>query len=118
MSPDGKALATIGPDQRVQIYPLDGGESRILESSQAGDIPVQWSDDGRYIFVYTKDKLPARVDRIDIESSARDLLMELAPGDAAGVFNIDILHMTRDGRNYVFSFRRLLSDLYIIDGLR
>ncbi len=118
VSPDGKAFATIGPDQRVQIYPLDGGESRILESSQAGDIPVQWSADGRYVFVYTKDKLPARVDRIDIESGARDLLMELAPSDAAGVFNIDMLHMTRDGRHYVFSFRRLLSDLYLIDGLR
>jgi hypothetical protein len=44
--------------------------------------------------------------------------MELTPRDPAGVFNIDMLHMTRDGKYYVFSFRRLLSDLYIIDGLR
>jgi serine/threonine protein kinase/WD40 repeat protein len=118
VSPDGDFLATIGPDQRVHLYPLDGGESSSLGSSKAGDIPVQWSDDGRYIFVYTKDSLPGRVDRIDINSGVRELLMELAPKDAAGVFNIDMLHMTRDGRYYVFSFRRLLSDLYIIDGLR
>ena len=118
VSPKGDALATIGPDERVHLYPLDGGQSRVLESTQPGDIPVQWSEDGQFIYVYTKDKLPADVDRIDIESGERELLMQLAPLDAAGVFNIDMLHITRDGRYYVFSFRRLLSDLYIIDGLR
>ncbi len=118
VSPEGDALVAIGPDQRLTIYPLDGGEARILESSRPGDIPVQWSDDGRYIYLYTKSSLPALVERIDLETGERQAWMDLTPRDPAGVFNIDMLHLTRDGKYYVFSFRRLLSDLYIIDGLQ
>jgi len=117
VSPKGDALVAIGPDHRLTIYPLDGGESRVLESSRPGDIPVQWSDDGRFIYLYTKSSLPALVERLDIVTGEREPWMDLSPRDPAGVFNIDMLHITRDGKYYVFSFRRLLSDLYLIDGL-
>ena len=38
-------------------------------------------------------------------------------GIPAGVFNVDMLHITRDGQSYLYSFRRLLSALYVASGL-
>lgn len=118
ISPDGKTLAAIGPDRTVHVYPLNGEEPWRAAGTEPGDIPVQWSEDGRSLYVYRSSDLPTRVDRIDLESGTRALLHELAPGDPAGVFNIDLLHMTRSGEYYAYSYRRLLSTLYLVEGLR
>jgi len=118
ISPDGESLAAIGPDRAVHIYPLTGEEPRRVPETGAGDVPVQWSEDGRYLYVFQTSELPTRVDRIDLESGTRELLREITPGDPAGVFNIDMLHMTRNGEYYAYSYRRLLSTLYLVDGLR
>jgi hypothetical protein len=37
---------------------------------------------------------------------------------AVVVFGIDPIHLTRDGKAYVYSYRRLLTDLYLVEGLR
>lgn len=31
---------------------------------------------------------------------------------------IDFVSLTSDGKSYVYSFKRLLSQLYVVDGLR
>ena len=36
--------------------------------------------------------------------------------DAAGVFTVNMIYMTRDGESYVYSYRRMLSDLYLASG--
>ncbi len=40
------------------------------------------------------------------------------PSDPAGVGLINPAFVTPDGRHYVYSFRRVLSDLYLAEGLR
>jgi hypothetical protein len=40
------------------------------------------------------------------------------PEDAAGVTQIHPTSMAADGRSYVYSYRRVLSDLYLAEGLR
>ena len=42
----------------------------------------------------------------------------LRPDDAAGIMDIFPVIMTRDGEKYVYSFRRFLSDLYVVDDVR
>ena len=122
ISPDGKHVATIGPSGLIEIYPIgegsiDYGSSRVVPGTSAGDIPIQWSDDGDYLYVYRQTGLPTAIERIDIAAGERTLWTELSPSDPSGVFGIDMLHMTRDGRSYIFSFRRLLFQLQLIEGL-
>lgn len=117
VAPDGSTLATIGPEGGIELYPIGEGEPQSVAGSRLGDIPIQWSPDGRFLFVYRLEGLPARVERIDLISGTREIWIELAPADAAGVFNIDMLHMTRDGRSYIYSYRRMLTSLFIVDGL-
>ena len=42
---------------------------------------------------------------------------ELKPNDPAGVMDIMPVYITPDGENYAYSFRRYLSELYIVSGL-
>lgn len=48
----------------------------------------------------------------------RERWKEFMPSDPAGVTLINPAFLTPDGRHYVYSFRRVLSDLYLAEGLR
>lgn len=52
-SPDGKYLAfssDINGNQDVYVIPVKGGQARQLTYHEAGDFPVSWSADSRYIY--------------------------------------------------------------------
>ncbi len=40
----------------------------------------------------------------------------IEPIAAAGVSAVDFVWLTPDGKSYVYSFKRLLSQLYVVDG--
>ena len=118
ISPDGKEVAAVGPDQKGYLYPVGGGDPRPIPSLAAGDLPVAWSSDSRSIFVYRSAELPAKVDLIDLSSGRRTHWKELRPSDPAGVEFIGPILMTADAKTYVYGYRRLLTDLYVVDGLK
>lgn len=118
VSPDGKFVAVVTQDGKALIFPVEGGQSRPIPGIEHGEVPVQWSEDGRSLYVYRPLGLPARVFRLDLDSGQRSLWKELSPSDPAGVFGIDPVLLTRDGRAYVYSYRRLLTDLHLVQGLK
>jgi hypothetical protein len=48
----------------------------------------------------------------------RELLKEVLPVDLAGVFLRNNIFLTPDGKGYVYSVERVLSDLYVVEGLK
>ena len=118
VSPDGKFIAAIGPDQRVSLYPLEGGEPHPVRGLAPGDGPIRWSADGRSLYVYRPAELPARVYRLDLSTGRKELWKELMPCDATGVHTIFRVLLTPDGKSYAYTYKRALSDLYLIEGLK
>ena len=54
VSPDGSSFLGFRTDQGVQRfrrYPVDGGEDVAVPGVEPGDLPVDWTGDGRGIFV-------------------------------------------------------------------
>ena len=72
----------------------------------------------RGIYVQSQTALPARVERVDVATGDRELLTELTPPDPAGVLVVGPVHLSADGGAYVYSYKRLLAELYVLDGLR
>ena len=118
VSPDGRFIIATGPDQRIYLYPVAGGEPKPLPGSAPGDIPDRWTTDSRFVYVHRRDELPVRVHLLDVTTGEKKLWKELMPADAAGVTQVGSVVPTADGRFYVYSYIRLLSEMYVVEGLK
>ena len=118
VSPDGRQAFATGPDGRLTLYPVDGGEPRVVPGTSRDDIAIRWSADGRAVFVQSRAALPARVERVDVATGERRPWLELTPPDPAGVQSIGPVHLSADGKAFVYSYRRKLDQLFVVDGLR
>ena len=77
-----------------------------------------WTEDDQAVFVYAHGQLPARVFRLDLATGRREPWRDVLPSDPSGVVTIVPLLFTPDGRSYVYSYPRILSQLYIGEGLK
>ena len=121
ISADGKLVAlNCGgiANTTTRLFPADGGASREVPGYEDGDVIIRWADDGHSLFVFKRNELPARVFRLDVETGKRTPWLELMPADPAGVTRIPTIVMSPDGRSYAYNFKRELSDLYRIRGLK
>jgi Tol biopolymer transport system component len=118
VSPDGRWVAAHCPGG-PELHAVDDGESRSIGGIEPGDEIVQWRADGRSLFVIQRAELPARVSLVDIENGDRTLWKEIAPADRAGVAGtINTIVVNPDGSAYAYRYVRILSELYLADGLR
>jgi hypothetical protein len=118
ISPDGKFVTAVDTQDRAVLYPIAGGEPRPIPGIAAGELPVRWNDATSLFVVSRPGELPATISRLDLATGRRELWKRLTPLDPAGVFSIDPVLITPDGKAYVYSYRRMLSELYLVEGLR
>lgn len=117
ISPDGKLLVAVDPGRKFWLYPIDGGQPGAPSGIESGEDAIRWSVDGKYLFVVSGG-IPARVYRVEVNTGRRQLVYTLAPSDAAGLWNIAPVLLSPDGRSYVYSDYKILSDLYVASGMR
>jgi eukaryotic-like serine/threonine-protein kinase len=115
--PDGSAVVAAGPDGRLQLFGLDGSV-RAVPGSGPGDYPSRCSADGRAVFVHRLAEVATQVERIDLASGDRTVLRRLAPADSSGLRWVSPVAMDADARRFVFSYSRVLSDLYVASSRR
>jgi Tol biopolymer transport system component len=118
ISSDGRFVVAVGPDRKAYVYPLEGGEPRLIPDWAENDKMCGWTEDGKGVFVYPQGQPPARVSRLDLATGKRVPWKEILPMDPAGVVTIVPLLFTPDGRSYVYSYPRILSQLYVGEGLK
>jgi hypothetical protein len=119
IAPSSEWVAGIGPDQKGYLYPVDGkSDPRVIPGFKVGEQPITFSSDSHSMYVYQPGELPARVDRIDLETGKRTLWRQLMPSDPAGVENIGPVLMTPDAKTCVYGYHRMLADLYLVEGLK
>lgn len=119
VSPDGKQVATLFAEGRIDIYPVDGGgEPKHVPGILPGDYIAGWSLDGKILYVSSLAEIPTRVFRVNIDSGKREIWKNLAPPDTSGVTFIEPVRITPDGAAYAYNLHRRLSDLYLVEGLK
>lgn len=121
LSPDGKWLAIIkGEAGQVEgfLVSVDGGTTEPLLGLGPQDIISGWSGDGRFLYLFRRDQVPAPVYKLDVKSGKRTLWREITPADPAGIRGIPIIRISSDERAYAYQFVRTLDDLYLIRGLK
>lgn len=121
------APAVIAPDQRYllarsigqgyALYPIEGGDARDVPGLSSQDIPLNWSVDGKSVWVREGQK-PIKIYRVNLSTGQRSLWKEIRPIDPAGMQDISGFYITPDGKAYIYTYRRVLSDLYLAKGLQ
>jgi Tol biopolymer transport system component/predicted Ser/Thr protein kinase len=118
VSPDGSQVADRGPDQKIYLYPVAGGEAKLLPGQQAGERVTGWAADGHSVFLMERGQIPADVIRLDLVTDQRSLWKTMEPADAAGIDTIGRVLISADSKAYVYGYNRTLSDLYLVRGLK
>ncbi len=114
VSPDGRSVVVVDPDQLPMLVPGEGGPPRPIPGVVAGDVPVQWSQDGRFLYV---DAETLRIFKVDVADGKRVLWRRIeTPPDASNVSSG--FGIAPDERSYGYTYQRVLSDLYLVDGLK
>ena len=117
VSPDGKLLAGYRVGGGGWLYPTDGTRPQPIPGLLP-DESFDWASDPRFLYVYQGKQLPVRVYRLNVLTGQRQLFREIMPPDVAGLGNISHIHFSSDGRAYVYSYTLLLSELYLVNGLK
>jgi serine/threonine protein kinase/Tol biopolymer transport system component len=118
ISPDGQMVAGVGPDQRGYFYPAVGGDPRIINGMEPGDVPISWNQDGRSLYLFRSGEVPAKVYLMELATGKKTLWKQIIPLDPTGVSTIGPILVTPDGKTYVYGFHRTLGDLYLVEGLK
>jgi hypothetical protein len=126
ITPEGVSGVTISPDGRyvigksgtggIDLYPLAGGEPQPVKGVAANESVVQWDGNSTHVYVWD-GRFPAHIFLVNPWTGERKSWLETMPPDPSGVLYGNF-HITPDGRTYAYRFRRVLSTLFLADGLR
>jgi Tol biopolymer transport system component len=118
VSPDGKYLLAIDSQNKRWLYPLAGGNPEPLSAAfKDTEIVLNWEADGQSLLVGERG-VPFKVSRVYVNSNRREEVKTVFPTDAAGIVTIGGIRVSPDRKSYAYSYYRILSDLYVVDGLR
>ncbi|MCI0447183.1 protein kinase, partial [bacterium] len=104
ISPDGKTIVGMGQMQKMYLYPVRGGEPRLIPGFVATDHFLSWDSDGENLYVFTQSELPGRIFKLNSVSGKRELWKEVMPPDRSGVREIAKIVFTPDAKTFFYSY--------------
>ena len=118
ISTNGSGFVARGSDGKAHIYSTAGGESTLVTGFLPGDTSVGWTADDRFVYVQRRGAPTATIDKLEVQTGRRETWKEFLPADAAGVVRVSSVFVAPDGSFYVYAYSRVLSNLYVVDGLK
>jgi hypothetical protein len=105
------------------LFPIQAGDGRPVPALTPGDIPLQWTHGGRYVYTVARvdGGRQAGVDvfRVELATGSRTLWKTLMPSDPVGVEDMrETVVITPDAQSYCYSYMRRLGDLFVVDRLK
>jgi DNA-binding winged helix-turn-helix (wHTH) protein/Tol biopolymer transport system component len=118
VSPDGQLITgTNSLEKSIKLYPLNGGPGRSIPGLQPGE-NISWTSDPHYVYASSEKMAPVKIYRLNIENGQRQLFKELNPSDETGLCDLTNILFSPNGKAYVYGYTRLLSEIYLVNGLK
>jgi eukaryotic-like serine/threonine-protein kinase len=120
VSPDQKLLAGIGAEGGYVLRLIDGGETRPIRGALPSDDLIQWSADGRFLYMRAPGDSTLDFFRVNLATGRREPWKSIDAGDPVGLIGIQpgAVYMTPDGKSYAYSYWKTLTELYLVDNLK
>jgi Tol biopolymer transport system component len=115
VSPDGKRAITLQPDKTYYIQPLYGGEPKAIPGLETDDEPIQWSDDGRAVYVIGPGEFATKIYRVNLATGDRRAWKDIDPPNKVGLVGLELnpggILITPDGKVCVYTYWILLQQI-------
>ena len=120
LSPDGMTVPVLGPDGNWGIWPIAGGGLRPIPGLDSTSLVIGWSPDGKSLLTtLTQDRGNARkVFRVDPATGKSELWRTF--GDQLALTGAQIVppRFSNDGSAYAYMYVEVLSQGYVVTGLK
>jgi eukaryotic-like serine/threonine-protein kinase len=127
-TPEATTNCTVSPDGLHILYSktggtyftqsAGGGTAHAVPGLNSDDQVIRWSADGQSVYVYRPANVPFRFERLDLASGRRVLVREVASADRTGVLYGLGATLADDTRSYAYSYKRMTSQLFVVEGAR
>ncbi len=117
LSHDGKRVAAIS-NEGLSLISIDGGEPQPLRGTQPGDVPLDWSSDGRTLLIGHRGETSCPVSRLDLQTGNITPWKTFSPSTVAGLVQSNCPGFSDDEQHYVFGYTWILSDLFLVENLK
>lgn len=119
MVPTADGRFVFGFSDTVSLYPVDGQETpRAVPGIQPNDLIASVAPDGRSVLVVVHmEHIPFDVYRVNLVNGRRELFKKVGPLDRDGVLRFPLALFTPDGKYYAYTYNRVFSELYAVDGI-
>ncbi len=117
LSSDGKFVLANCVDEGRCVYELQDGTVKKVTGLATTDFVINAASDPQSFYVASGGGLVRKIDVVNIFTGERKPWKEITPPDIAGVVAPINVRITPDGSAYVYTYRRVLTDLYLAKGL-
>jgi Tol biopolymer transport system component len=120
VSPNGRSIAVRGPDGKRGIWPLEGGGFHPVPGLESNYSIICWTPDGDSLYVVSNrgGAKVAKVYRVNIRTGKMEPWKTFGEEAGAGVSSVGRLHLSGDGTAYAYIYVRVLSEAYVVTGLK
>jgi WD40 repeat protein len=123
VSPDGSKMLITANGQDFAVFPLrnDGTPPKPVKGMLPDEQPLEWDSDNKHLLGMNPTQaplFPLTVFRLDPETGERQPWKQISGIDPAGVESIMSVRFDSSGNSYAYSYYRVLSELYVIEGLK
>jgi eukaryotic-like serine/threonine-protein kinase len=120
VSPDGKFVVAVDGTKGWAVFSIAAaGNSPPIEivGLPPEFMPMGWTEDSRSLYIESDSEKAPQVFRLDWRTGKKEFVREIKQPDTTGIAVSNIL-LTPDGKGWVYSCMRRLSELYLVEGLK
>src|SRR5580658_3120508 len=120
ISPDDRGVAVRGSDGKRGIWPLEGGGFHPIPALPSNYIIIGWTPDGQSVYAAPifRGAKSSKVSRVNIQTGKMEPWKTFGEATGAGVSTVAAPHLSSDGNAYAYLYVRILSEAYVVIGLK
>jgi len=120
LSPDGRNTVVIGPDGKWGVWPLDGSGLKPIPGLDSTYYPTGWSPDGASVYVAMNQRNAGAVKiySVNVATGKMDFWKSFGGDLKVGIAAIGGLEFSPDDRAYAYVYDQVLSEAYVVKGLK
>jgi eukaryotic-like serine/threonine-protein kinase len=120
ISPDDRGVAVRGSDGKRGIWPLEGGGFHPIPALPSNYIIIGWTPDGQSVYAAPifRGAKSSKVSRVNIQTGKMEPWKTFGEATGAGVSTVAAPHLSSDGNAYAYLYVRILSEAYVVTGLK